>query len=102
MATVHSDGAVMQHYFMGAYTFSSKPPFEITRISREPIFGKGMYDTPGVSYPTYKPIRCVFPSGLYIDEDRNEINVVFGKQDYESWLLKLDLNMFLTDNLMKV
>ncbi len=87
IATVHSDGVKIPHYFIGAYTFSKEPPFAITSISPEPIIGKNFYN--GIAYkPYYKPIRCVFPCG-YIANDEF-IWVAYGRDDHECWLVKLD------------
>ena len=86
MPTVHSDGKKMQHYVMGAYTFSSKPPFEITRMSPEPIVAKGFYTSP--AYNTWKPLRVVFPMGFIVDGD--VIWLSYGKQDFEIWVAKID------------
>lgn len=86
MPTVHSQGKSMPHYVMGAYTFSAKPPFEITRISPEPIIGKQFYNGP--AYNTWKPLRVVFPMGCVMDEQY--IWVTYGRQDFETWVAKLD------------
>jgi|GEM_PF-681548 len=87
MATVHSDGAVVSHYFIGAYTFSRHPPFNITRISQEPIVGRGFYR--GTIYkPYWKPVRVVFPCGIIVEQDY--IWITYGRQDHEIWITKLD------------
>jgi len=87
MATVQSEGKYISHYFMGAYTFSAKPPFEISRISLGPIFGKGFYE--GIDYDyTWKPLHVVFPGG-FVHNDKY-FWVVYGKQDHELWVVKLD------------
>ncbi|MGE0670155.1 MAG: hypothetical protein AB7O89_04400 [Parachlamydiales bacterium] len=86
MASVQSLGKVIQHYFMGAYTFSAKPPFAITRMSKEPIIGKKFYN--GVAYKTWKPLLVVFPGGFIFNE--KFIWVVYGRQDHELWVAKLD------------
>lgn len=87
MKTVHSNEQVMSHYFMGAYTFSSSPPFEITQVSPEPIIGKGFYH--GKMYqPFWKQVRVVFPGGFIFDE--NYIWVAYGRQDHEIWIVKLN------------
>ena len=87
LATIHSDGKKIAHYFMGAYTYSSNPPFEITAISPEPIIGKNFYS--GMKYkPYWKPIRCVFPCGYVFDD--KYIWVAYGREDHESWIVKLD------------
>ncbi len=77
----------MPHYFFGAYTFSKAHPFEINRISPEPIIAKGFFS--GAIYkPYWHPIRCVFPGGFVYDEQF--IWVVYGRQDRELWVVKLD------------
>lgn len=86
LASVHSGGKEMMHYFMGAYTFCAQPPFEITRISKEPIIGKNFYEGP--AYNTWKPLRAIFPMGFISDE--YYIWVVYGRQDHEVWVVKLD------------
>jgi predicted GH43/DUF377 family glycosyl hydrolase len=87
MATVHSDGKTILHYFMGAYTFSNEPPFAITAISPSPIIGKGFYN--GINYAHYwKPVRCVFPCGYIFDE--KFIWIAYGRDDHECWIAKLD------------
>ncbi len=98
MATEHSHGKVMPHYFMGAYTFSSYPPFQITRISPEPIVGPGFY-----APHTYKPYWgnniCIFPGGMIINDDH--IFISYGRQDHEIWIAKLDKQKLL-DSLIPV
>lgn len=86
MATVQSGGKKMDHYYMGAYTFASEPPFQINRFSKEPIVGDGFYT--GVLHKTWKPLRVVFPAGFVFDE--NFIWVAYGRQDNEIWIAKLD------------
>ena len=86
MATLHSKGKIIPHYFMGAYTFSANPPFKITRISREPIIGKNFYH--GTSYKTWKPLHVVFPGG-FVESD-GYIWILYGRQDHEIWVAKLD------------
>lgn len=86
MTSVHSKGKKVQHYFMGAYTFSALPPFQITRISPEPIVGKNFYH--GAQYNTWKPLHVVFPMGLLVDE--NYLWVTYGRQDFEIWVTKID------------
>ncbi len=86
MTSLQSQGNTIQHYFMGAYTFSAKPPFEITRISPEPIIGKNFYNGP--AHKTWKPLRVVFPGGFIKDD--NYIWIAYGRQDHEIWMAKLD------------
>lgn len=86
MKSVQSNGKIMPHYFMGAYTFSSTPPFEIKKISPFPIIGHDFYTSP--SYKTWKPLKVIFPGGMLLDD--SYVWVVFGKQDFEIWIAKLD------------
>lgn len=87
MASIHSSNKMAAHYFMGAYTFENKLPFNLKKISTEPIIGKGFYS--GKSYvPYWKPVNVVFPCGFVFDE--NFIWVSYGRQDHEMWLVKLD------------
>lgn len=95
MATVHSKGVNMPHYFMGAYTFSAQPPFHITRISQEPIVGRSFYKGP--AYKTYRPVRVVFPGGYVADE--KFVWILYGRQDHEIWVVKIDKKGLL-DNLV--
>ncbi len=72
---------------MGAYTFSASPPFEITKISQEPIVGQNFYD--GEYYkPYWVPVRCIFPCGFIIED--LYIYISYGRQDHEIWIAKLD------------
>lgn len=86
MVTAHSDGKKISHYFMGAYTFASKPPFNITKVSPEPIIASNFYS--GAKYNTWKPLRVIFPCGYIMDT--NFIWIAYGKQDHELWVVKLD------------
>ncbi len=86
MPSVYSKGKVVLHYVMGAYTFSAIPPFQITRISAEPIVSKNFYHGP--NYRTWKPLHVVFP-GSFI-QDEQFIWLAYGRQDHEIWIAKLD------------
>jgi predicted GH43/DUF377 family glycosyl hydrolase len=87
MFSKQSRGKKAQHYFMGAYTFSAQPPFELTRISPSPIVGKNFYN--GKAYQTWKPyLQVVFPGGIVAD--KTSIYVAYGRQDHEIWIARLD------------
>jgi beta-1,4-mannooligosaccharide phosphorylase len=92
MPSLHSEGKSIAHYFIGAYTFSSTPPFEMTKISPKPIIAKGFYSGP-MHQPYWKPVRVVFPGGLLIEDE--SIYITYGKQDHEVWIAKLDKNALL-------
>jgi predicted GH43/DUF377 family glycosyl hydrolase len=87
LATAHSNGKDILHYFMGAYTFSKEPPFTITSMSPSPLIGPNFYC--GIDYqPYWKPIRCVFPCGCIWDE--RFIWIAYGRDDHECWIVKID------------
>jgi predicted GH43/DUF377 family glycosyl hydrolase len=86
MKSVQSKGKKISHYFMGAYRFQSEYPYALTQISPEPILGKEFYTPP--DYPTWKPLRVVFPGGLIFNDQF--IWVVYGRQDFETWVVKMD------------
>lgn len=97
MPSLHSQGKKILHYFMAAYTFSATPPFELTRISPFPIIGKTFYSGP--AYKTWKPLRVVFPGGYIMDD--KYIHIIYGKQDFEMWVARLDKQKLL-DSLISV
>lgn len=84
--TKQSGNRALHHYFMGAYTFSSEPPFNVTQISPEPIIGKDFYSDQDIYKKIHKHV--VFPGG-YIMDDRY-IWVVYGREDCQVWVVKLD------------
>lgn len=86
LATTQSQEKIMAHYVMGAYTFSGKPPFEITRISTQPIVAGQFYSEP--YYTTWKPLRVVFPMGCIMEKEY--LWVTYGRQDFEIWVAKID------------
>lgn len=84
--SAQSNGKKISHYVMGAYTFDSKPPFSLLAVSPEPIVAKDFYQPP--YYKNWKPLRCVFPAGIVLDEDY--IWLSYGRQDHEVWIAKID------------
>jgi predicted GH43/DUF377 family glycosyl hydrolase len=86
LASVQSNGKRMMHYFIGAYTFNSSPPFNVNKISPDPIIGRGFYEES--SFTTWKPMRVVFPGGFVFD--KRNIWIVYGRQDSECWVVKID------------
>lgn len=92
MPTVHSQGKSIMHYFMGAYTFSSQPPFAITAVSPEPLIGQDFYSGPSFKH-YWKPIRCIFPCGYFCEN--GIIWIVYGRDDHECWAVKIDKNKLL-------
>lgn len=93
MKSEQSDDKDMLHYFMGAYTFSTEPPFEIQQISSKPIVGKNFYN--GEKYTFFwHPVRVVFPVGFILEE--KIISVFYGRQDHELWVAHFDRQKLLT------
>lgn len=91
MKTKQSQDKKIAHYFMGAYTFSSQPPFQLTGVSAKPIVHRTFYNGP--MHNTWKPLRCVFPCGIMIHND--QVWVSYGRQDHECWIAKIDVNLLL-------
>lgn len=92
LSTVHSAGADIDHYVMGAYTFSAVPPHQVLEMSPEPIIGKNFYH--GIPYKYYwRPVVVVFPCGFIFD--KNFFWVFYGRQDHEIWAVKIDKNALL-------
>lgn len=77
-----SFGHDLWHYFMGAYTFSAEPPFEMTKMTPQPIIGEGFY-----TYSDYNK-RVIFPGGIIVTD--SVIYVTYGKDDSELWIATLD------------
>ncbi|MCB1113801.1 MAG: hypothetical protein KDK62_03510 [Chlamydiia bacterium] len=86
MESKQSGGEEITHYFMGAYTFESEPPFKILQMSQKPIIAKGFYTGP--HYKTWKKLRCVFPCGL-VDEGKTLL-ISYGRDDNEAWIIRVD------------
>lgn len=77
-----SNGNPMHHYYMGAYIFSSKPPFRVQKISPEPIVADGFY-----THSSYDK-RVIFPGGFAVVGD--QFYVAYGKDDSEVWIAIID------------
>jgi predicted GH43/DUF377 family glycosyl hydrolase len=82
MTSAASHHQIAWHYFMGAYTFSANPPFEITHMSEKPIIGENFY-TPSSRYK-----RVIFPGGCVVEGAY--IHVAYGKDDHEIWIATFD------------
>lgn len=85
-------GALMNTYWLGFYSFSSKPPFVLTRFSKFPIVSKEMGE--GWTY-RFSMDYCIFPVSFRFDEDY--IYVSYGKNEKEGWVVKLDRKKLLAN-----
>ncbi len=72
------------HYYMGAYTFSSEPPFAITRISSTFIDAPGFY-----TFSNYDK-RVIYPGGFVVED--STVYLAYGKDDSEIWIATINLN----------
>ena len=86
-------GVERWHYFMGAYTFSSEPPFQVTKIIPFPLIAPGFYTVSD----SFK--RVIFPGGCIMSDAH--IYVTYGKDDREMWVATLDKKALL-ENLKPV
>ncbi len=82
ISTISSNFEKMWHYFMGAYTFSEDPPFNLTKISPIPIVGKNFYSI------SQNPKRIIYPGGFVVSN--SFIYLAYGKDDSEIWIATLD------------
>lgn len=77
-------------YFMGAYIFNPRPPFEITHISSVPIIPKKLYKISTSSW-AFKAIDYIlFPMSIQ-SLDRETILVSMGRNDREGWTMTLNV-----------
>ncbi len=83
------------YYVFGAMLFEAKPPFRILKMSKEPIFFKGIYETPVPRhiwfYPWYNK-KVIFPSGIVAGKEkgRDVFYVVCGENDVAIKCLVID------------
>lgn len=77
-----SGGQMKWHYYMGAYTFSPEPPFDIMKATPFPISGKGFYTN------SKEEKRVIYPGGFAISG--SNIYLAYGKDDCEVWVATID------------
>lgn len=80
-----SRGKAIHHYYMGAYTFSAEPPFDLKRMTATPLVGNGFYTESSCDK------RVVFPGGYIVRKD--SFFVAYGKDDQEIWIAMIDREM---------
>jgi len=85
---------MLKTYFMGAYLFSSSPPFAIQATSVEPIIHHTMYTGPWSDLPLsyYHMDYIVFPMSFFLDQEKDAVYLLYGRQDIEGWVAKLSLS----------
>lgn len=71
-----------RRYYMGAYTFSAKPPFTPLRMTREPLLVGSESDFNCLNSP-----MVIFPNGALLENDK--WLVVFGVNDEGSGWIKI-------------
>ena len=85
-------------YFMGAYTFSTSPPFHILSISSEPIIVKGFYRGPWTSshtdYVTF-PVAILMYRNILGKYQQDSLLLVCGRQDREAWIIEMNIDNLL-------
>lgn len=85
--TAVSQKMPLWHYFMGAYTFSADPPFQITKMTLDPIVGEGFY-THSSHALHYLDKKVILPGSFTVVGSR--IYVAYGRDDSEMWIATLD------------
>ena len=97
-----STGKVLKTYVFGAYIFENKPPFAIQAISQQPIVHESMYSGPWAHLPNsfYHIDYIAFPMSFIIEND-STIYLLYGKQDADAWIAKIELKTLL-DSLISV
>lgn len=92
---VRLKGNNVKQYYMGCYAFESKPPFKVTRMSKEPIIAGELVSN---SIPRLNNgIFVVFPSGVIRNEDSYDVS--FGYNDLECRVVNVT-DKFLHENMV--
>lgn len=92
---VRHKGSNVKQYYMGCYAFEAKPPFKVTRMSKEPIISGEVIST---SIPRLNNgIFVVFPSGVIRNEDSYDVS--FGYNDLECRVVNVT-DKFLHENMV--
>ena len=81
-------------YFMGAYTFSSKPPFELISISPFPVLHHWLYEGKWDYLSKRLVDYCPFPMSLAIAKD-NSLLLTIGHNDEYAYITKIKLELLL-------
>ncbi len=76
-------------YTMGALTFQAHPPFKMTAISPCPILFQGIYSSKHLNGASRR-LRCIFPSGFILSEDKSKILLSCGENDSSIKIITFD------------
>ena len=92
-------------YFMGAYTFSSQPPFHMLQISPFPILNDALYLGPWAFFKNRNVDYVPFPTSFFIDYSHNNVHknenendrifLFLGHQDYRGLMINMLLQELL-------
>lgn len=73
-------------FYVGAYTFSPEPPFQLLKISSAPFSHPDFFSTPRISIAAGKSV--VFPGGFFVKEDK--LYVCYGENDAAIKIMVID------------
>jgi predicted GH43/DUF377 family glycosyl hydrolase len=82
-------GNYMKTYFMGAYTFTSKPPFKLVAMSEVPIMHNFLYTGAWSQFKNRRIDYVVFPTNFFVED--GVVHLSLGFQDREGLLVKINL-----------
>ena len=77
----------MVTYFMGGYSFSSKPPFRLLGVSNAPIVDESFYNGPWLRKNV---CYVVYPTSLWL-QGNDTLQLVMGFNDFSGYLLQISL-----------
>ena len=86
-------GDCLLTYAMGAYIFNENYPYNIKSITTSPIVHKSFY-TGKWTYAASSSVDIdyvVFPMGLIESKDHKYVYVIFGKNDVDGWVMKVNI-----------
>ena len=72
-------------YYMGAYLFEAKPPFDIVAVTQYPIL-KGSMSVDGEN-PVNQDVCVVFPSGVI--QEKDHFSISYGFNDFNTRVIKV-------------
>ncbi len=85
---VHLSSFDLPAYVLGIYTFTSKPPFKLTSMSRQPIVVEKFLD---ISRDFQTDLKQ-FPVSLEVDKESDRLFISMGVNNREAWVVELILS----------